>query len=171
MKWTDRKFEFDFPANSYTDFVKRLQSTPSRLETLVSEVTAEILIKKPDQKWSIQENVGHLLTVESLFAGRLDDYAAGAAELRPAKVDGSRTDLADYNSWHIEKVLADFRINRLAYLNRLNGFPADFFEKQAWHPRLAMPMRVCDMLFFQAEHDDYHLSKITDIKIMFSVSG
>jgi hypothetical protein len=26
-----------------------------------------------------------------------------------------------------------------------------------------MPMRAVDMLFFQAEHDDYHLARITEL--------
>jgi len=166
MKWIDRKFDFDFPANIYPEFIKRLKSTPFRLETLISEVSPEILSRKQSNKWSIQENVGHLLTVEGLFAGRLEDYINGAAELRPAKVNGSRTDQADYNNWQIEKILADFNDNRMVYIKRLNDFKADFFETQSWHPRLGKPMRVCDMLFFQAEHDDYHLNKITDLMVI-----
>ena len=170
MKWIERKFKFDFPANIYPELIKKLHSTPSRLEVLISEVPPEILTIKHSNKWSIQENVGHLLTVESLFAGRLDDFIAGEAELRPAQVNGSRTDRADYNSWAIEKILGDFRENRMAYVERLKGFGSDFFEKKAWHPRLAQPMRVCDMLYFQAEHDDYHLKKITDLKFILTAS-
>jgi hypothetical protein len=37
------------------------------------------------------------------------------------------------------------------------------FEAVAIHPRLNKPMRLVDMLFFQAEHDDYHLARISDL--------
>jgi hypothetical protein len=114
----------------------------------------------------MKENVGHLLTVESLFAGRLDDYITAAAELRPAQVNGRRTNRADYNSWKIEKIVADFRESRMAYLQRLHSFEPDFFKRKAWHPRLAQPMRVCDMLYFQAEHDDHHLRRITNLRVL-----
>ncbi len=100
----------------------------------------------------------------------LSFFVAGAAELRPAQVNGSRTNRADYNSWAIEKILGDFRENRMVYVEGLKGFGADFYEKKAWHPRLAQPMRVCDMLYFQAEHDDYHLNKITDLKFILITS-
>lgn len=171
MKWIERKFEFDFPAKIYPEFIERLHSTPPKLEASISNVSDEILTKKLSGQWSMQENLGHLLMVESLFIGRLDDYIAGAAELRAAQINGNRTNRADYNSWKIEKIVADFRKIRTAYVKRLHSLGPDFFEKKAWHPRLAQPMRVCDMLYFQAEHDDHHLRKITDLKIMFSVSG
>jgi hypothetical protein len=128
------------------------------------------LTVKPSQTWSIQENVGHLLTVDGLFAGRLDDYSAEAAELRPAKVDGSRTDQADYNSWQMTTILTDFRDGRVDYITRLYRFKTDFFERESWHPRLQQPMRVCDMLYFQAEHDDYHLQKIKDLYLLLTKS-
>jgi hypothetical protein len=31
------------------------------------------------------------------------------------------------------------------------------------HPRLNQPMRVVDLLFFVAEHDDYHLARISEL--------
>jgi uncharacterized damage-inducible protein DinB len=170
MNWIDRKFEFDFPATIYPELIQRLKSTPLRLEGMISELPPEILTIRQSNKWSIQENAGHLITVDRLFAGRLDDYVNNTAELRPAKLDGSRTDMEDYNSHTIEEILTDFRENRGAYINRLADLEAGFFEKQSWHPRLKQPMRVCDMLYFQAEHDDYHLNKITKIKNILTQS-
>jgi len=171
MKWIERKFKFDFPADIYPELIERLNSTPDRLKTLLSDVSREILTKKSSQNWSIQENAGHLITVENLFLGRLDDYEAGLAELRPAKINGSRTDDAAYNNWRIEKILSEFEFKRTHYITRLKNHKAEFFKKVSWHPRLAKPMRVCDMLYFQAEHDDHHIRKITDLKVMLSASG
>jgi hypothetical protein len=31
------------------------------------------------------------------------------------------------------------------------------------HPRLGTPMRLVDMMFFVAEHDDHHLATITEL--------
>jgi hypothetical protein len=33
----------------------------------------------------------------------------------------------------------------------------------ALHPRLAVQMRLVDMVCFHAEHDDYHLASIAEI--------
>jgi hypothetical protein len=34
----------------------------------------------------------------------------------------------------------------------------------ALHPRLKVNMRLVDMLYFQAEHDDYHLTRISELR-------
>ncbi|UCF65611.1 MAG: DinB family protein [bacterium] len=160
MKWIERRFKFDFPAEVYPELLVRLDSTPNRLKELIANIPREILTRKSAGSWSIQENAGHLITVENLFLGRLDDYEARLKKLRPAKVDGSRTDDAAYNEWPIEKILTEFELKRDHYLNRLKNHQPEFFERMSWHPRLDQPMRVCDMLYFQAEHDDHHLATI-----------
>jgi hypothetical protein len=35
--------------------------------------------------------------------------------------------------------------------------------KSALHPRLKIPMRTMDLFLFVAEHDDYHLARITEL--------
>jgi len=42
--------------------------------------------------------------------------------------------------------------------------PDELVERSAFHPRLKKPMRIIDLAFFVAEHDDYHLAKITAAK-------
>ena len=39
---------------------------------------------------------------------------------------------------------------------------ADIF-RTALHPRLETPMRMMDLFYFVAEHDDHHLARITAI--------
>lgn len=40
---------------------------------------------------------------------------------------------------------------------------AEIFARSAFHPRLKKQMRLVDMIFFQAEHDDYHLARISEL--------
>jgi len=42
------------------------------------------------------------------------------------------------------------------------------FARVAIHPRLNIPMRLVDMLYFQAEHDDYHLARISELVRLFA---
>lgn len=37
----------------------------------------------------------------------------------------------------------------------------------ALHPRLRVPMNLVDHAFFVAEHDDYHLTRITELLAEF----
>jgi hypothetical protein len=106
--------------------------------------------------------------VESLFAGRLDDFDAGVETLRPADMTNLATKEADHNARPIASVLSDLRARREALVARLEALePADF-ARQALHPRLNKPMRVVDMLLFQAEHDDYHLARVRQLMRLFA---
>jgi len=45
----------------------------------------------------------------------------------------------------------------------LESAPDSALERTARHPRLGTPMRLIDIAFFTAEHDDHHLSRITEL--------
>ena len=36
------------------------------------------------------------------------------------------------------------------------------------HPRLGTPMRMIDLCAFVADHDDFHLARVTELKRLFS---
>ena len=136
IKWAERKFDFNFPVDTYPQFVERLRNTLPILEEFISTLPAEILLIRDNNKWSIQENVGHLLSVESLILGRLDDYKSGSFELQPADLSGKRTDDANYNKKEMGNILKDFRKQRELYLTRLKKLKPGDFAKKAFHPSL-----------------------------------
>ena len=111
----------------------------------------------------MQENAGHLLDLETLFSTRLDEYLAGAANLHAADMSNRKTYEAEHNCLTLESILTSFRESRTALVQRLEELPSDTFARVAHHPRLDVPMRLVDMLFFQAEHDDYHLARISEL--------
>ena len=117
QKWVKRKFEFDFPAAEYIDFLQFLKQTPAKVEALIKSTPKEFLTKKDGDDWSIQENSGHLLSADSLFVGRLDDYLANAEVLRAADVSGTRTNRADYNKKNIDDILQKFKLIRYEFMD------------------------------------------------------
>jgi uncharacterized damage-inducible protein DinB len=163
IRWVDRKFDFGFPVEIAPLLLERLRGTPARLEDRVRSLPRERLIRRDGDKWSIQEHAGHFVDVEALFAGRLDDYDAAAARLRPADVSGQKTYVADHNQRKLSTILAEFRRARGNLVTRLEALDQTGFARSAVHPRLDRPMRVCDMMLFEAEHDDYHLALITGL--------
>jgi hypothetical protein len=164
IKWTDRRFNFDFPAGLYPEMIERLRGTPARLEDLLRELPQEILTSQTDGRWSMQENAGHLLDLESLVEQRIDEYLAGNTTLHAADMSNRKTYDADHNNVAAELILKAFRTAREKIVERLESFEPDMFERAALHPRLNVQMRLVDMLFFQAEHDDYHLARISELK-------
>ena len=163
LKWTDRTFQFTFPVEVYPEMIERIRGTPARLEDRVRSIAPEILTKRDGERWSIQENAGHLLDLESLFQQRLDEYLAGVAVLHAADMSNRKTYEADHNQVSMQTILTDYRTQRTQLTVRLDNLEAETFAAVAHHPRLNVPMRLVDMLFFQAEHDDYHLARISEL--------
>jgi DinB superfamily len=164
IKWTDRNFDFTFPTGVYPEIIERLRGAPARMEEHCRSVPVEILTYRAEGRWSMQENAGHLLDLETLVQQRIDEYLAGASSLHAADMSNRKTYDANHNDVTIESILGNFRLQRTAIVERLDGFEADVFGRVALHPRLNVDMRLVDMLFFQAEHDDYHLTRISELR-------
>ncbi|MBC8505674.1 MAG: DinB family protein [Anaerolineales bacterium] len=165
--WLEKSFSFDFPTSKYVEYLEFLRQTPSRLYALVESLPNDVLIQREGDSWSIQENVGHILTVESLFTGRLEDYHNDLETLRPARFDDNPTDKADFNTKDIGWILQEFQAQRQAYMDQLGALEAEEFGKVSLHPRLLKPMRICDTLLFHVEHDRHHLRRIEELKDKF----
>ena len=167
IPWIQRKFEFNFPAGLYPELIERLRGTPARLEEHVAKLPAATLTRPDGDRWSIQENAGHLFDLEELWLGRLDDYDNGLATLRAADLTNRKTTEAGYNARSVKDILAAFRLSRFAMIDRMEARDARYFERSALHPRLKTPMRAVDLMLFVAEHDDYHLTRISDLLRLF----
>ncbi len=167
IKWTQRRFPFDFPVDVYPELMERLRGTPARVEDRLRSFPAAFLARRDGEAWSIQENAGHLIDTEALFMGRLDDFDAGIATLRAADMTNRKTFDARHNDQSIESILQALRRERGALVARLERLAPDQFARTAQHPRLKKPMRVVDMMFFHTEHDDYHLARMTELALHF----
>ena len=161
--WFERKFTLDLPLGMYPNVVERVRGTPARLEARLLRLPREVLTRRDKDAWSMQEQAGHLLDLGALDLGRLDDYAAGLDTLRPADLQNRRTHEANHNAHSIERILAAFRAERGEFVRRLDGFDEEQVARTAVHPRLKMPMRVIDLAYFIAEHDDHHLARISEL--------
>jgi hypothetical protein len=163
-RWFDRKFELGLAADAAPELLERLRRTPERLTVPVRGVPPEVLTRRREGKWSIQENVGHLFDLESLWEQRLDDYDKGAEELHPADLENRKTHEAAHNDRPISDILADFSAVRLRLVERLARMTPAELARTALHPRLQQPMSIVDLCFFVAEHDDHHLRTIEELK-------
>ncbi len=163
LKWKQREFQFNFPLGIFRSILERLRGTPARLESIVESPPQSALTKKVNGKWSIQEHVGHLFDLEELHEGRLDDYRVKLKILRPADMTNRKTTEANHNANSIQNLLRQFRESRERFIHRLEELDETEIAAVSMHPRLRQPMRVVDMAYFVAEHDDHHLARITEL--------
>lgn len=162
--WVSRKFNFDFPVGMLPGIIERLRGTPLRIASLLKGVPAGILTRRINDRWSIQEEVGHLVEVETLWERRLDQFAAGESELAAADMSNRRTEEANYNEQPLLGILSQFERARGDLVSRLETLDEAAAGITALHPRLQISMRPVDLAFFAAEHDDHHLARMRTIR-------
>lgn len=162
-KWFERTFRFDSPVGIFPCLLERLRGTPARLEEIVNVLPADILTRRVDGGWSIQEHVGHLLDLEALGEQRLNDFRSGASVLTPADLTNRKTHEANHNAVPMGNILGQFRNARTALVGQLELLNEEEAGRSAVHPRLNTPMRVVDWCTFVAEHDDHHVARMVGL--------
>jgi uncharacterized damage-inducible protein DinB len=171
LRWMDRKFEFTTPVEQFPTVLERLRGTPARVEEKIRALSPAVLTRRDGNAWSIQEHLGHLVDLDELHLGRIDDFLAGAPTLRLADPQNRKTDEADHNRRDAKHLAQDFRRERRRFVERLEAFEPVKLSRTALHPRLGQPMRVVDMAWFVAEHDDHHLARMTELARVFAGAG
>ena len=168
--WLERDFAFDTPRWMFPHIVERMRGGPPRLEEALRDLSETELTERRGKAWSIQEEAGHLLDIEPLMSGRLDQLISGASVLQAWDGTNEATWNANHNTRPLRDILEAFRRSRQSFVGGLDGLPEELVERSAFHPRLKKPMRIIDLAFFVAEHDDYHLARITAAKRLHSRS-
>lgn len=161
--WLERDFDILVPVELFPNILERLRGTPARVEDRLRVVEPGAQTASDGASWSVLENVGHLLQVESLWAARLDDFEARRPELTAARFEPWRVGEAQFNRRVARNLCAGFRGARGQLVARLERIDDDIMRVVARHPRLDRGMRVVDLMVFIAEHDDHHLATITQL--------
>lgn len=162
LPWVERKFSFDFPVAVYLDVVERFRGLPARAEERVRGLSREVLTKS-DGGWSIQENIGHLLDLEALWAGRMEDFLAGKEVLRAADMSNPGTKAGRFNEREMGDILGLLRAARMGHVARLEALSESDFGRVSEHPRLKQKLRLVDAVAFVCAHDDYHMARVGEL--------
>lgn len=163
QKWFDKKFQFELLQEKYDIVLNQLIETPEKISLLISSLPEDILSKRVNDKWSIKENVGHLIDLEELHDARIDDFIDGKQMLRSADLKNKKTEKADHNSKKLEELLEQFKKVRENFVERLKVLDKKVLANSSIHPRLNQTMRPIDMAKFVLEHDEHHIQTIKDL--------
>lgn len=166
-KWTERKFNFDFPEGWIYNILERLRGTLARINEMTKSLADEQAAFKPGGKWSIKEHIGHLADLEEIHEGRIADFLWRKEVLRAADMSNAKTNLANHNLKSVKQLLEDFSRKRKQFIVHLEKLDDETQHFKSMHPRLQIMMRLVDMAYFTAEHDDHHLASMREILITF----
>jgi len=162
-RWFDRKFDRSLGAEQFDQQLNRLAQFPAALRQVLDNCSKAITTVKPDGKWSVNENVGHLFLLEPLWCKRFQEIKDDCKHMSPADLNNTATEQASFNELLTEDLLERFRAEREKTVLLLQGMSREDLLKQSIHPRLGQPMTVTDMMYFVAEHDEHHLRAIQQI--------
>jgi len=161
--WFAREFDLTFPVELHPNLCARLRGAPARLDELLQSCPRELVVRRPQEKWSAQEHAGHLLDLEPLWMARVEDYLTGATALTTADLSNRKTNEANHNATPLDQILSGFRNARTRLVNRVQKIDSALLSRVMIHPRLKKPMRLVDHICFVAEHDDHHLARIWEL--------
>lgn len=158
LQWMERKFTFGFPSGMLPFYIERLEGTAVRIEKKIKDIPDEILSLRLDDKWSVKENIGHLAEVDEVALKRIDEMVNGVSTLSPAVFEPKA-----YFKWAINDVMQYFEETRQLNISRYKALQQNDLKKSSMHPRLKLAMTPVDLAWFDAEHDDHHLVRISEI--------
>ena len=161
--WFNRSFPPLKDNGLLPSIVERLAGTPSRIAHIIQTNAKVDFTIEREGKWSVNEEIGHLLDLEDLWFDRMQDIIEDKEYLREADLENRRTHEANYNQQDLRQIAGEYESLRerlVSFLSTLDGIA---LYKSSFHPRLKEPMQVVDLAYFIAEHDDHHLARVRKI--------
>lgn len=159
-KWFERQFPPIADNGLLPGILERLAGTPARLRAMVAgfESTSSM-----PTGWSPAKEIGHLADLEPFWLHRVQDILEGRAELTAADLSNRATHEADHDRWPLSQLVDRLESARRALVIALRGAGDADLERSARHPRLGTPMRLIDLAYFVAEHDDHHMARLREL--------
>lgn len=161
--WFERVFPAINDNGLLPGIIERLQGTPARLTEKTKDLGVDFNPQSADGKWSLKKEIGHLSDIEGLWYERLLQIIADDPNMKVADLTNRKTTEAPHDSKTYETLIAEFRPQREKFVAQLRELKEDDLDKISLHPRLKTPMKVIDLAYFVAEHDDHHLAQITSL--------
>lgn len=158
--WFDRNFPTISDNGLFPGIFERMAGTPARLKEKFAKTKAELMMPGHD-KWSVKKEVGHLIDLEPLWYERALQIIGGETDLIKADLTNRKTHETNHDAEDIQHLIDRFKAERDKLLEVLWQATEQDLEKSAIHPRLKTPMKLIDLAYFVAEHDDHHLAQIT----------
>jgi uncharacterized damage-inducible protein DinB len=159
-KWFERTFDLSFDVEQYSIIYQRLQQAPGMLNTILQNIPEPKLTYQHDGKWSVKEHLGHLALLEPLWRTRIHDILEKKPELTPTDLDNKKTSEAGFNFYTLADLLQNVADERKETLSLLDSIHVKDQHGTSLHPRMQQPMRIIDIMYFTAEHDDHHIGVI-----------
>ena len=161
-KWFDRQFPVIEDSGLLPTILERLEGTGTRLTAKVQRIDFAHVAVTSD-RWSIKKEIGHLLDLEPLWLERANQILNNTPLLSAADLTNKKTNETNHDDRPAMELVTAFSKSRQQLVDLLRNIKDEDVDKASIHPRLGTPMKLVDLAYFIAEHDDHHLARITEL--------
>ena len=159
-KWFERQFPIIQDNGLLPTIIERLEGTGARLVSKMERIDFT-RVSPVNDRWSIKKEIGHLLDLEPLWLERAIQIINNIPRLVAADLTNKKTNETNHDERNVKDLVAEFAENRKRFTDLLRNVTDEDLQKTSIHPRLGTPMKIVDLAYFVAEHDDHHLARIT----------
>jgi uncharacterized damage-inducible protein DinB len=144
----------------YSSIKDRLNSQHLTVKGLVKTLDKETIDKKPDPgKWSIRENIAHIVGYHQVFLARMNKISAGNNPYFDRYSADNDPDFRKWQQMNTRELLIHLEENR----NEVNVYvlklESDDLKKQGTHQKFGT-MNVVEWLEFFLLHEAHHIYTI-----------
>jgi uncharacterized damage-inducible protein DinB len=158
--WFDRVFPPQNDKGVFPCILERLDGTTARLKEKTTSLNPDSTVST-DGKWSIKKEIGHLIDLEPLWLARTLQIIDNQKNLKITDLANTKTHETDHDARSFKDLIQEFKQHRNELMRVLHAVTEADLDKAAVHPRLGTPMKIIDLAYFVAEHDDHHLAQIS----------
>jgi len=144
----------------YSSLVCRLKSQHLALSEIVNHLDEKQLERQPEPgKWSIKDNIAHLVTYQPVFMGRVHQMLKGGTPAFNAYRADDEPDFLQARELSLNELNRKLIGNRRQILELITNLPDDDLLLQGTHPKYGT-LTITEWTEFFLLHEAHHLFTI-----------
>ena len=144
----------------YSALVCRLKTQHLAVAEIVKHVDEQRLNQQPEPgKWSIKDNIAHLVIYQPVFIGRVHQMLKGDTPAFNAYRADNEPDFLEAREWSLPDLLSKLNGNRRQILELITNLPDDQLSLKGTHTKFGT-MMITEWTEFFLLHEAHHLFTI-----------
>jgi uncharacterized damage-inducible protein DinB len=141
----------------YSSLVCRLKTQHLAITEIVKHIDEQRINHQPGPgKWSIKDNVAHLVSYQPVFIGRVHQMLKGDTPVFNAYRADDEADFIEACSWSVNDLLSKLNGNRRQILELITNLPDGQLSLKGTHPKYGT-LTVTEWTEFFLLHEAHHL--------------
>jgi uncharacterized damage-inducible protein DinB len=148
----------------YSSLVCRLKTQHLAVAEIIKNLDEQRLTQQPEPgKWSIKDNIAHLVSYQPVFIGRVHQMLKGDKPIFSAYRADDEGDFIEARGWPLEDLLSKLNGNRRQILELITNLPDDQLLLKGIHPKYGT-LTITEWAEFFLLHEAHHLFTMFRLK-------